>query len=310
MPEAQPTTAGGQGKNAGSAINAEPARKAQKGISQLEFKNELSAPASQPSPKDKPEQEQPNNKNEERNGDQGYSEQEGSETLGEQEHEMALKRQLDQQKKIDADFKAEQEASAEPEKLKAPEKEKKEEAVEEKEEEEPDKPYTPPPGTPPEGADTEKKPEQPDGKSQAEKEDDWARKGMLERANLMKKAATEKDAQKQKQAADQIPDPAQAGPEETLKRVFKGKCFSCTGCLGIIHRFILDFNGASMIYAFLDMLWTDDNTDKCFSCSCCCNVLAMILTILSPILIGIGLALLAAKALGSVIDIDTIMSFF
>ena len=301
---------GGQDKKAGSAIKAESEKKPKKDIGSLEFKNEIPASPNQPEPTNEPDDQSSDDSAEEDNGEQGLSEQEGSETLGEQEHEMAMKRQLDQQRKIDADFKAEQEASAEPEKSKTPEKEKQEETAEEEEEEEkPDQPYTPPPGDQPGETAPDQKPDRPDDKNQEEKEADWQRKSVLERANLMRKATMEKDAKKQKEAADEIPEPAKAGPQETLKRVFKGKCFSCTGCIGIIYRFALDYLAASAIYALLDMLWQDDNTDKSFSCNCCCNILSTILLLLSPILIGIGLALLAAKALDSVVDINTIMEF-
>lgn len=290
-----------------NAVNkTDPIKRPPKTGGKLELRNE------QPLPTNRPDNQPPETNDE--NGEEeehGYSEQEGVETLGEQEHEMALKRQLDQQKKIDADFKASQEASAEPKKTKSPEQAEPKQATaeEEGEEDEPETPYTPPPGTPPEEGAPDKKPDQSDDENQADKEAAWQRKSVIARANLMRQAAMEKDKQKQQQAADEIPDPAKAGPEETLKRVFKGKCFSCTGCIGIIYRLILDFNAASSIHALLDMLWTDENTDKCFSCNCCCNVLSVILVLAAPILIAIGLALLAAKALDSLIDIKTIMEF-
>ena len=315
MPEEKPkTSTGGQNNNPGTSIKVAPVQKPKKGTGKLEFINELPITSGQPSPTNEPAPQLLDNGDEESNGDQGYSEQEGSETLGEQEHEMAMKRQLDQQKKIDSEFKSEQDASAEPKKTEQTEPEKNEAPAEKENDDEneapPDKPYAPPPGTNPDDVAPGKKPSEQEDQGQEEKQADWQRKSVLQRAAIMKRAAMEKDQEKQKQAADQVPDPAQAGPEQTLKRVFQGKCFSCTGCIGILHRLALDFHGASSLYAVLDLLWTDENTDKCFSCACCCNVLSVILVLAAPILIGIGLALLAAKALDSIIDIKTIMSFF
>lgn len=148
------------------------------------------------------------------------------------------------------------------------------------------------------GDDKEKPAEGADDEADKEKEDE-AGSGAPEQAE---KTAPKADAG----GADAGGSPMKGGFIETLKRIPKGKACTCTGCIGTLFRLFLDWVAAFYVYVALDLLWGEDNTDRCFSCASCCSCLSQLIVLLLPILIPIGIMLYIGTVLNNIIDFDAI----